>query len=426
MLESKEVYQLHAEQHYALDRIQKLEGVVFLTGKAGTGKSTLLNLIKRTFRINMIVLAPTGVASVLVGGQTIHSFFKFPPGWISQKDYKPLSKSMAEKIDLIVIDEISMVRADILDHMDQLLKLSKKKDKPFGGIPMLWVGDLYQLPPVVSSPEEKAYFEHHYTSPYFFSANVMKELDSFELIELEQVFRQNELHFIRLLNRIRLNECDEEDLDEINQRALADPTEDGLPAITLTSTNVQANQINLKELNKLDTSPKTYSAIMEGSINPSQFPAEQHLILKVGAQIMTLRNDPAKNFINGSIGILEELMPQSIRVKFPSQESSVEIPMATWEIVRYIYEDQTIKVNPVGSFTQLPVKLAWAVTIHKSQGKTFDKAIIDLGRGAFENGQTYVALSRCRTLDGVYLTQKLQWKDVRTDERVADFIRQWR
>ncbi|HRG31642.1 MAG: AAA family ATPase [Saprospiraceae bacterium] len=426
MLESKEVYQLHAEQHYALDRIQKLEGVVFLTGKAGTGKSTLLNLIKRTFRINMIVLAPTGVASVLVGGQTIHSFFKFPPGWISQKDYKPLSKSMAEKIDLIVIDEISMVRADILDHMDQLLKLSKKKDKPFGGIPMLWVGDLYQLPPVVSSPEEKAYFEHHYTSPYFFSANVMKELDSFELIELEQVFRQNELHFIRLLNRIRLNECDEEDLDEINQRAQADPTEDGLPAITLTSTNVQANQINLKELNKLDTSPKTYSAIMEGSINPSQFPAEQHLILKVGAQIMTLRNDPAKNFINGSIGILEELMPQSIRVKFPSQESSVEIPMATWEIVRYIYEDQTIKVNPVGSFTQLPVKLAWAVTIHKSQGKTFDKAIIDLGRGAFENGQTYVALSRCRTLDGVYLTQKLQWKDVRTDERVADFIRQWR
>ena len=374
----------------------------------------------------MIVLAPTGVASVLVGGQTIHSFFKFPPGWISQKDYKPLSKSMAEKIDLIVIDEISMVRADILDHMDQLLKLSKKKDKPFGGIPMLWVGDLYQLPPVVSSPEEKAYFEHHYTSPYFFSANVMKELDSFELIELEQVFRQNELHFIRLLNRIRLNECDEEDLDEINQRAQADPTEDGLPAITLTSTNVQANQINLKELNKLDTSPKTYSAIMEGSINPSQFPAEQHLILKVGAQIMTLRNDPAKNFINGSIGILEELMPQSIRVKFPSQESSVEIPMATWEIVRYIYEDQTIKVNPVGSFTQLPVKLAWAVTIHKSQGKTFDKAIIDLGRGAFENGQTYVALSRCRTLDGVYLTQKLQWKDVRTDERVADFIRQWR
>jgi len=426
VLESKEVYQLHAEQHYALDRIQKLEGVVFLTGKAGTGKSTLLNLIKRTFRINMIVLAPTGVASVLVGGQTIHSFFKFPPGWISQKDYKPLSKSMAEKIDLIVIDEISMVRADILDHMDQLLKLSKKKDKPFGGIPMLWVGDLYQLPPVVSSPEEKAYFEHHYTSPYFFSANVMKELDSFELIELEQVFRQNELHFIRLLNRIRLNECDEEDLDEINQRAQADPTEDGLPAITLTSTNVQANQINLKELNKLDTSPKTYSAIMEGSINPSQFPAEQHLILKVGAQIMTLRNDPAKNFINGSIGILEELMPQSIRVKFPSQESSVEIPMATWEIVRYIYEDQTIKVNPVGSFTQLPVKLAWAVTIHKSQGKTFDKAIIDLGRGAFENGQTYVALSRCRTLDGVYLTQKLQWKDVRTDERVADFIRQWR
>jgi ATP-dependent DNA helicase PIF1 len=165
---------------------------------------------------------------------------------------------------------------------------------------------------------------------------------------------------------------------------------------------------------------------MEGSINPSQFPAEQHLILKVGAQIMTLRNDPAKNFINGSIGILEELMPQSIRVKFPNQENSVEIPMATWEIVRYIYEDQTIKVNPVGSFTQLPVKLAWAVTIHKSQGKTFDKAIIDLGRGAFENGQTYVALSRCRTLDGVYLTQKLQWKDVRTDERVADFIRHWR
>lgn len=426
MLESKNIYQLHAEQHYALDRIQKLEGVVFLTGKAGTGKSTLLNLIKRTFRYNMVVLAPTGVASVLVGGQTIHSFFKFPPGWISQKDYRPLSKSMADKIDLIVIDEISMVRADLLDHMDQLLRISKKNDRPFGGIPMLWVGDLYQLPPVISSPEEKEYFKNHYSSPYFFSAEVMKELDSFELIELEQVFRQSELHFIRLLNRIRLNECDEEDLEEINLRAEADPNEDQIPAITLTSTNAQATQINLRELNKLDSSAKTYPAKIEGMVNPAQLPAEQHLVLKEGAQVMTMRNDPAKNYINGSIGILEELRPQSILVRFPHQEQSVEIPLATWEIVRYIYEDQTIKVNPVGSFTQLPVKLAWAVTIHKSQGKTFEKAIIDLGRGAFENGQTYVALSRCRTLDGVYLTQKLNWKDIRTDERVADFIRQWR
>ncbi len=424
-LEDKLVFSLNPEQHDVLDQIHTHAGVLFLTGKAGTGKSTLLNIYKRLHQNNLIILAPTGVAAINVRGQTIHSFFRFPPGWIQAKDYKLISSSMVKKIDRIIIDEISMVRADMLDHIDQILRLSTHKNIPFGGIPMLWIGDLYQLPPIVSSPEERSYFKTEYESPYFFSAHVMKELKSFQLVELSHIFRQQDKRFIKLLNEIRLNDADHETLDEINERCVPIPSDQSNVIITLTSTNAAAQQINLKKLEEIDHPSKIYTAKIEGLIKPSQYPLDQHLLLKQGAQIMTMRNDPGKNFVNGSLGIIEELKENSILVHIENQDKLIDIQPVIWEIIRYTMEGSEIKTEVIGSFTQLPVKLAWAVTIHKSQGKTFEHVIIDLGKGAFENGQVYVALSRCKTLDGIYLTQKLSWKDIRTDERVTEFLQQW-
>ncbi len=422
---SEQVLVLSKEQHQILDRMEKFEGVLFLTGKAGTGKSTLLNLFKKTSDQKIITLAPTGVAAVLVGGQTIHSFFRFPPGWISTKDYKPLSKKMVEKIKLIIIDEISMVRADVLDHMDAVLRMSAKNALPFGGIPMLWIGDLYQLPPVVSSPEEKEYFQQFYQSPFFFSAKVMKNIPNFEIIELNQIFRQNELKFIRLLNKIRLNEIDEEDLMELNQRTIDMGQIVEQPIITLTSTNAAASAINLKALSEIDQVPKIYSASLTGTVQASHHPVDEYLSLKIGAQVMTIKNDPQKNYHNGSLGVVTELGEKSIKIRLEGQDEEIEIAPTTWDVVRYKLKDEGILAEVVGSFSQLPVKLAWAMTIHKSQGKTFDRIMVDLGRGAFENGQAYVALSRCKSLEGVYLKGNLNWRDIRTDERVTDFLRAW-
>jgi ATP-dependent exoDNAse (exonuclease V) alpha subunit len=214
-------------------------------------------------------------------------------------------------------------------------------------------------------------------------------------------------------------------LDEINERCVPIPSDQSNVIITLTSTNAAAQQINLKKLEEIDHPSKIYTAKIEGLIKPSQYPLDQHLLLKQGAQIMTMRNDPGKNFVNGSLGIIEELKENSIIVRIENQDKAVEIHPVIWEIIRYTMEGTEIKTDVIGSFTQLPVKLAWAVTIHKSQGKTFEHVIIDLGKGAFENGQVYVALSRCKTLDGIYLTQKLSWKDIRTDERVTEFLQQW-
>jgi len=418
-----DILKLSAEQQDVLDRLEMYTGTIFLTGKAGTGKSTLLKLFRKTSRKNIVCLAPTGVASVLVGGQTIHSFFRFPPGWISPKDYRPLPKKVADKIEMIVIDEISMVRADLLDHIDSLLRISKKSSKPFGGIPMLWIGDLYQLPPVLSSAEEKEYFSKQYPSPYFFSAKVMRELQNFELIELNEVFRQRDHRFIRLLNRIRLNEADEEDLEDLNERCAPLPVEDEKPIITLTSTNAAANDLNMQALKQLDSPQKSYPAQISGSFTQSHAPADPILTLKEGAQIMTIKNDPQKLYHNGSLGVITELGTGSIQVKIEGSSSTIEIQPAVWDLVKYRLQEDSLTAEVVGSFTQLPVKLAWAMTIHKSQGKTFERVCIDLGRGAFEYGQAYVALSRCRSLEGIYLKQKLTWKDIHSDDRVTEFLR---
>lgn len=421
-----EVLILHDEQHYVLDRLNDFKGVIFVTGKAGTGKRTLFKLFEKISTRRSIVLAPTGIAAVNVGGQTIHSFFRLPPGFVKREDYRALSKSLVKKIEMIVIDEISMVRADILDHIDQILRLSIGIDQAFGGIPMLWIGDLYQLPPVVSTSFEKEYFETQYTSPYFFSAHVMSEIKDFEVIELGQVFRQQDQRFIRLLNRIRTNSIDEDDLHELNSRKLEIIHTEETPIITLTSTNVIAQNINNIALQTLADSPRIYEARVNGIVSQSQYPNDQQLILKKGAQVMAIRNSPDKKYVNGSIGQVLELADDEITVLFNHDGDPVRINREDWDIIRYRVAGEELHKEVMGTFTQFPLKLAWAVTVHKSQGKSFDRIIIDLGRGAFENGQAYVALSRARSFEGVFLKQNLTWRDIRTDNRVTEFLEKYR
>lgn len=427
ILLDRQILKLHQEHHYVLDCLEKNSGVYFLTGKAGTGKSTLLNVFKKLSDKKLIFLAPTGVAAINIKGQTIHSFFKFPPSFISEKDYKKLPKKLLDQIDWIIIDEISMVRADLLDHIDRLLRISRKDSRPFGGVPMFWVGDLFQLPPVVSTPEEKAYFNSYYTSPYFFSSKVFSEIDQFEMIELGTVFRQKDEHFLKLLNKIRLNELDYDELESINELCVHQNISLDAPfSIILCTTNNTVRHINLNRLEKIKSASKIYKASIQGTVNPGQYPTDEILILKEGAQVMLLRNDPQKRYVNGSLGIITKLNEFSVELMLEGKEESTEIEVNTWEVVKYKTETgikEGIIAELTGSFKQLPLKLAWAVTIHKSQGKTFDKALIDMGTGAFEYGQTYVALSRCKSLEGIQLKQPLTMKDIRTDEKVVDFIR---
>ncbi|MBK9107848.1 MAG: AAA family ATPase [Saprospiraceae bacterium] len=366
-----------------------------------------------------------------IKGQTIHSFFKFPANFLTRSDYKAISRRLLESVDWIIIDEISMVRADLLDHIDQVLRLSMKSDKPFGGLPMFWIGDLYQLPPVISSQEEKFYLQNKYGSPYFFSSDVFKELHDFELIELSKVYRQKEMKFIRLLNKIRNNEIDEDDLDEINAQYKTSnlSEEEGLFRIHLCTLNKVAQAINLDRLSKLSTTAHIYQAQKSGIIHHTQFPADEQLILKPGAQVMLLRNDPQKRFVNGSLAIILHLKTDVVAVQLEESGEIVEVEAFEWQMIKYKTNTSdfgSIQTEITGSFKQLPLKLAWAVTIHKSQGKTFERILVDMGSGAFEFGQAYVALSRCTTLEGLRLAKPLKLSDIKTDERIVDFMNHYR
>lgn len=418
------IFQLNPEHHYVLDQLDSLKGCLFLTGRAGTGKSSLIQLFKKLNTKRVIYLAPTGVAAVQIKGQTIHSFFKFPPGWIRQSDYKLLPKKLIEQIDLIFIDEISMVRAELLDHIDQLLQLSTGFKKPFGGKAMLWCGDLFQLPPVVSTSFEKDYFQNVYTSPYFFSAKVFNKIESFELIELNRIYRQSDPYFIRLLEKIRMNDLEPDELEEINEQCHMPKEEMDVLRINLCATNASANRINMERLQALNDLPKIYKAKIIGQVQINQYPAEEQLILKIGAQVVFIRNDPGKRFVNGSLGVVRSLNETVIEIELENKR--IELEAFTWEIINYKLQpgkNRELIPEVVGHFIQFPIKLAWAITIHKSQGKTFEHVTIDLGAGAFEYGQAYVAFSRCKSLQGIQLKQKLRWQDIRTDERIIDFLR---
>lgn len=411
-----------------LQQLDEQQGHFFITGKAGTGKSTLLQLFRKTTHKKVVVLSPTGISALHVQGQTIHSFFQFPPK-LMHPDEIHINRRLVRMlgaVEAIIIDEISMVRADVLDAIDASLKLHRKSTLPFGGVQMYFFGDLFQLPPVVSSQEEKLYFRTTYPSPYFFDAHIFSEHVELQMIELTQVYRQRDRGFIRLLDAIRTMMFDQDDLDSLNERYLPDEIIEE-PYLTLCSTNAAAQQINKERLEQLTTTTYYYSGEVKGDFNPKLFPTDYKLELRVGGQVMLIRNDLERRFVNGSLAVITSLEEDKIFVALQSGEQGkevIEVPKMTWEVNKYtITEDvgNPIKSEVIGSFTQYPLRLAWAVTVHKSQGKTYERVAIDLGKGAFEHGQTYVALSRCTSIEGVYLKRKLTPRDIMVDERVAQF-----
>jgi len=413
---------------HAIDTMEKSTQNVFLTGKAGTGKSTLLSVFREETRKKVVILAPTGIAALTVRGATIHSFFQFKPN-INAEDAERHArnwkkKGMFKRIDTFVIDEISMVRADLLDCVDIFLKTVLRKDKPFGGKQMVFIGDLYQLAPVVTS-QEKTYFKEVYKSPYFFSSRACLRSD-FDLtfIELEKVYRQRDTQFIEILNAIRNRSVTDAHLQHLNTRVGPTNAEDS-GYIYLTTTNADADTINTRKLSDIKNPLCESIAELSGGFSPKLAPTDMHLKLTVGAQVIFLNNDPNGQWVNGTLGHIEAINLAGHTITVQHQDGHrVAVTPYKWTLYKYVYDtaSKTLRQDSEGSFTQYPLKLAWAMTIHKSQGKSFDKVIIDLGKGAFATGQTYVALSRCRTLEGMVLTKPLTKNNILLDYRVVDFL----
>ncbi len=424
-------FKINDEFNAILDLIENQNEHLFITGRAGTGKSTLLSLLKRTTKKNAVVLAPTGVAALNVGGQTIHSFFKFPPKMIDPQDInKRKNHFFYKKVKLLIIDEISMVRADMMDCIDIFLRRNKESELPFGGVQLVVFGDLFQLPPVISSPFERQVLTEKYGNAYFFAAHVFNQLN-LRMIELNTVYRQNERRFINLLDNIRTRQIDMDDMEEINERFIEnikeeDTDEQEFMAITLCATNASVNAINSERLKSLTTPLFEYKGSISGSFKPNIAPADTNLWLKEDAQVMFVRNDMEGRFVNGSLGRVVQLSYDKIVVAIidQGQEKMIDVDQEEWEMLKYEIDEKQpdrFKTVVVGTFKQYPLKLAWAITIHKSQGKTFDNIVVDLGRGAFDYGQTYVALSRCRTLEGIKLKKKIRPKDILVDETVVEY-----
>lgn len=416
----------------ALDAMEKTFDNVFITGRAGTGKSTLLDYFRNETKKEIVVLAPTGVAALNVKGKTIHSFFGFRPDITSQKVTNLNlidAENIYKKLDAIVIDEISMVRADLLDCVDKFLRLNgKNKKAPFGGIQMIFIGDLYQLPPVVMG-REKDIFKNEYASEYFFDAKVFENFQM-KFIELEKIYRQKDEEFIGLLNAIRNNSISEGELENINQRHNPDfecAADDFY--IYLTPTNAASQEINEKKLRELEGKLYHYEGMVGGNFDEKYLPTDVNLNLKVGAQVMMLNNDARRRWVNGTIGKIvkikkdKDLEMDIISVEFADGKVEEVVPY-TWEIYDFYFDKKKghVESESVGSFTQYPMKLAWSVTIHKSQGKTFDKVVLDIGKGTFAHGQMYVALSRCTTLEGIVLKKKILKRHIWMDYRVVKFV----
>lgn len=394
----------------------------FITGKAGTGKTTLIEMFRKMTRKKVVVLAPTGLAAINARGQTIHSFFKFPPRMLhEQMIRKHNDNSLYTDIDTIIIDEASMLRADMLDAIDKFLrKNAKDKNQPFGGIQIVLVGDLFQLPPVVSREENDIYYSF-YETPYFFSANCFSSY-LFTTLLLDKVFRQADEEFVNVLNTIRDGNASIETLLPINSRIKKDNfVQDH---IILCTTNAAAENINQIKLDAISASEHEYQAILEGSFkeNDRYLPVNPILKLKKNARVLFIKNDPGGKWVNGTLGTVHKLKENYIQVKLDNGEI-VDVEKETWMDIRYKYNenDKELQEETVGKVYQYPLKLAWAITIHKSQGMTFDKVCLDFRRSPFAHGQTYVALSRCRTLEGITLTKNIYPNDVLVDSRIVEF-----
>lgn len=430
------------ELRLAYDFVQYTKRHIFLTGKAGTGKTTFLHDLKKNSPKRLVVVAPTGVAAINAGGVTIHSFFQLPfgpilPGRLEnpamiEKDnafaYRFSKKkiNIIKSIDLVIIDEISMVRADVLDGIDRVLKRYRNPRMPFGGVQMLMIGDLQQLPPVVKH-DEWDLLRNHYDTMFFFSSQAFLKCNPVT-IELKHIYRQQEKHFIEVLNAIRDRNFSPEILNKLNNRCFPDfVPDDSEGYITLTTHNAIADRINRDAMNRLDATEVQYTAEVEGTFPEHAYPAEQTLVLKEGAKVMFIKNDRTfpKRYYNGKTGTVSALDDEALYVRCPGEEEEIAVEREVWENVRYTIHEKTkqIEETVVGTFYQYPLRLAWAITIHKSQGLTFERVVID-AQAAFAHGQVYVALSRCRTLNGLIMTSPIAPEGVIQDTTVQSFNKQ--
>ncbi len=418
---------LNSQQREILQGMENTLDHLFVTGRAGTGKTTLLHEFVATTAKSVAVCAPTGVAALAIGGQTIHSLLRLPLGIIGDRELGFIPKeslAVLANLDALVIDEVSMVSADVLDAIDRRLRQAKRRrNSPFGGIQMIMFGDPYQLSPVVSGQAEKAYFHDHYRSPWFFDAKVWSETEM-TTFELDTIHRQADGEFRSVLNALREGRMDPEMGRMLNERGMRVPEDPEL--ITLTTTNASVTKINSIALERLEGKAKIAHADIEGDFgSTSAYPADEQLVLKPGARVMFLRNDTAgpdgPRFVNGTIGTVTKIT-DTVTVDVDGEGVLVE--PVTWEKIRYEYSPatKTISHDVVAEFTQFPLRLAWAVTIHKAQGKTLDAAVIDLGQRAFAPGQTYVAFSRLTSLDGLYLKRPLSPSDIIVDQDVLRFM----
>ena len=412
------------EYRTALSYVRADDGHLFVTGRAGTGKSTLLRALRNAVDSEMVVVAPTGLAAVNVGGQTIHSFFGLPPRLLRLDDIRrSRNGQVMRKLKFLVIDEVSMVRSDLMWAIDQSLRMNRGRPRePFGGVRLVLFGDLHQLPPVVQEAEVAGHLESEFGGPFFFSVPALMEGAGTTRLELTHVFRQSDETLISVLNRIRDGEADEDDLAELNQRVSPIRTlSEGEKFVILTPTNAAAQRINTAYLDALPGRSYTYEAGITGDFTQGSQPTDSALILKPGAKIILLRNDPDKRWVNGTIARISRLEEKKVFIEVAGREHELE--PASWEQRRYAFDKDQEKIvgTVAGTFKQFPVRLAWALTIHKAQGLTLDNVYIDLGRGTFAHGQAYVALSRCRSMEGLALARKLEPRDILFDRSALGY-----
>lgn len=410
--------------------VEKTDMSLFLTGKAGTGKTTFLREVVRYTKKKCIVLAPTGIAAVNAGAMTIHSFFQFGLGPFVQGVIEPksdfrINKSKLELIrhlQLLIIDEVSMVRADLMDHIDVELRRIRRNSKPFGGVQLLMIGDLQQLPPIAHGGEDEL-LRQYYKTLYFFSSAALKSM-KYSCIELKNVYRQTDRHFIDILNHARNCTLTSQDISDLNARYIpgfSPKPEDGY--IRLMTHNRQVDYVNETELEKLDSKPYTFEAAVTGTFPEESYPTADSLTLKKGAQVMFIKNDPERRFINGTLGEVKSIDKNSIAVRLAESGTVIDVEPMEWQNIRYQFDEESKEISSkqIGRFKQYPLKAAWAITVHKSQGLTFDKAIIDV-HAAFSPGQAYVALSRCRTLDGLVLSSPVSASVFMRDNAVDAYM----
>tara|TARA_Y100001935_G_scaffold77602_1_gene64816 strand:+ start:73 stop:1374 length:1302 start_codon:yes stop_codon:yes gene_type:complete len=412
---------LSEEFESIVEQIENTKDHFYITGKAGSGKSTLLAYFRSVTKKNTAVLAPTGVAAIRVKGQTIHSFFGFPPKVIQTRHIKKVRQiELLQNLETLIIDEISMVRADVFDAIDYSLRVHRKKlTQPFGGVQVIVFGDLFQLPPVINMDESSLLERIYPNGQFFFHSNIFQDAQ-FKTLELQSIYRQTDDHFIYLLNAVRDGSITNSQIDNLND-SLVDNFEMDEGKIILTTTNARASGINQNYLKQLSSEEFSYRAQATGQFYKELFPTDEVLKLKKGAQVIMIKNDPEKRWVNGSIGTIHDIAEKKIKVKI--NHKIYEVKKEKWDRIQYSYDDdqQEVLENVTGSFKQYPMRLAWAITIHKSQGQTFEKVIIDMSQGSFAPGQLYVALSRCISLEGIELLRPLKKSDVIVNKQLIGF-----